>query len=208
MKHEGRVPKECVSTRWHKDTEIPSPKNVPVGRAQLRAHRSHLELPQGQFSSCPGRGGDPAAQVGDTGCDSRRRRGGRFQLCTSRREGAVSPGKLLFPERGRVPSAGLRWDGEGLSLPGCDSQVTQELSLLRMAAQPSPAAPAVPGAGTTSPWHRETPPNPLSFPTCHLCLLALDVTAGPAGHLSSLLPILPFLFPFPVALCRFSPSAS
>lgn len=163
------------------------------------------------FCSCPGQGGDPAAQVGTRGVTAAGgggRGGGRFQLCASRREGAVSPGKLLFPERGRVPSAGLRWDGQGLSLPGCDSQVTQELSLLRMAAEPSPAAPAVPGAGTSSPWHRETPPNPLSFRTCHLCLLALDVTAGPAGHLSSLLPILPFLFPFPVALCRFSPSVS
>lgn len=66
VKHEGRDPKECVSTRWHKDTEMPPQKKVPVGGAQLRVHRSHLELPQGQFpsASCPGRGGDPAAQVG------------------------------------------------------------------------------------------------------------------------------------------------
>lgn len=57
-----------------------------------------------------------------------------FQLCTSRWEEAVSLGKLLFPERGRVPSGGLCWDGEGMSLSGCDSQV-----------MPQPGA--VPGSG-------------------------------------------------------------
>lgn len=33
VKHEGRDPKECVSTRWHKDTEMPPQKKVPVGGA-------------------------------------------------------------------------------------------------------------------------------------------------------------------------------
>lgn len=31
VKQEGRVPKECVSTRWHKDKEMPPPKKSPCG---------------------------------------------------------------------------------------------------------------------------------------------------------------------------------
>lgn len=29
MKHEGRDAKECVSTRWHKDTKMPPQKKIP-----------------------------------------------------------------------------------------------------------------------------------------------------------------------------------
>lgn len=120
MKHEGRVPKECVSTRWHKDTEIPSPKKCPCGWGTAPG----AQIPPGaaagtvQFPSVPALGKEVTRQPrwgsrGVTAAGGGGRGGGGFQLCASRREGAVSPGKLLFPERRQSPLgwAALGWAG-------------------------------------------------------------------------------------------------
>lgn len=77
--------------------------------------------------------------------------------------------KLLFPVRGSIPGW-LRWDGEGCHRLGV---TVRSCPWLRVAAEPSPAAPGVLGAGTSCLWHGETPPKPVSLPLCHLCLLRL-----------------------------------
>lgn len=111
--------------------------------------------------------------------------------------------EAVVAREGQSPPGWLCWDREGMSLPGCDSRVI-----------PQPGA--VPGSGrlqSLGSWHilplaRRNSPEPSQLSFVPRLPPAFDVTAGPAGHLSPLLPILPFLFPFPVALCRFSPSAS
>lgn len=72
VKQEGLVPKECVSTRWHKDTEMPPRKEKSLWWGQLRVHRSHLQLPQGQFPA-----GGPCSAGGDTAVTARSSWGGR-----------------------------------------------------------------------------------------------------------------------------------